>query len=77
MAGSYGAVVQKDGNLAGKPRVVESLATGDDVFQCILEMYGMIWYLAGTHTPNIEKAVIDDARKNYRQGLKIAREVNG
>jgi hypothetical protein len=77
MAGGYGHIVQKDGNLASNRRVVEMLENGGDVFECVEEMYGMIWYLAGTHSPDREKAVIEDARHNYQQGLKIAKEVNG
>lgn len=77
MAGGYGHVVQKDGNLVSNRRVVEMLENGGDVYETIVQMYGMIWYLAGTHAPNIEKAVIEDARNHYQQGLKISKEVNG
>jgi hypothetical protein len=77
MAGGYGHVVQKDGNLVSDIRIPEMLDTGGDVVETIREMYGMIWYLAGTHSPDREKAVIEDARHNYQQGLKIAKEVNG
>lgn len=76
MAGSYGHIVQKDGNLASNSRVVATLENGGDVFECIEEMYGMIWYLAGHHFGQ-EKAMVEDARKNYREGLKKAKEING
>jgi hypothetical protein len=77
MAGGYGHIVQKDGNLASNRRVAGMLENGGDVFECVEELYGMIWYLAGTHAPDREKAVIEDARHHYQQGLKIAKEVNG
>lgn len=76
MAGSYGHVVQKDGNLASNKRVVDMLENGGDVFEAIEEMYGMIWYLASKQVGR-EKAAVEDARKNYREGLKRAKEVNG
>lgn len=76
MSGSYGHVIQKDGNLSSNGRIVESLENGGDVFETVEEMYGMIWYLAGKHLSK-EKAMVEDARKNYREGLKLAKEVNG
>lgn len=76
MAGSYAHIVQKDGNLSSNERISNSLETGGDVFEAIEEMYGMIWYLAGYHV-GYEKRMVDDARKNYREGLKLAKEVNG
>jgi len=76
MPGSYGHVIQKDGNLSSNERIVQSLEHGGDVFETVEEMYGMIWYMAGKY-PGIEKTVVDDARKNYREGLKLAKEVNG
>ncbi len=75
MAGSYGHIIQKDGNLRSNKRVVASLETGGDVFETIEEMYGMIWYLANVHIGR-EKQMVDDARKNYREGLKLAKEIN-
>jgi hypothetical protein len=75
MAGSYGHVVQKDGNLASNSRVVGMLENGGDVFECVEEMYGMIWYLASQQYGR-EKQAVEDARKNYKEGLKIAKEIN-
>ena len=79
MAGSYGHVVQKDGNLASNKRVAESLENGGDVFETVEEMYGMIWWLAGANVKwsGQEKQMVTEARRNYRDGLKIAKEVNG
>jgi hypothetical protein len=77
MAGSYGHVVQKDGNLRSNLAVAEMLENGGDVFECVEEMYGMIWYLAGQHAFGKERAAVDDARKYYREGLKKAKEING
>lgn len=77
MAGSYGHIVQKDGNLASNSRIVEMLENGGDVFECVEEMYGMIWFLAATYVYRNPKAAVDDARKQYREGLRMAKEVNG
>lgn len=79
MAGSYGHIVQKDGNLHSNLVVAEMLENGGDVFECIEEMYGMIWFLAGNNPQwaGREKQVVDNARRQYKEGLKIAKEVNG
>lgn len=78
MAGSYGHIVQKDGNLRAPLMISNILDNGGDVFETVEEMYGMIWYLA---TENVkwsgrEKQMISDARRNYREGLKRAKEIN-
>jgi hypothetical protein len=75
MAGSYNHIVKKDGNLASNKHVINMLETGGDVFEAVEEMYGMIWWLASEHMGQ-EKQVVEDARKNYREGLKIAKKVN-
>lgn len=79
MAGGFGHVVQKDGNLASWQRVTESLDTPTEVFDTVREMYGMIWFLAGNNPSWIgrEKQIIENARNQYKEGLKIAKEVNG
>lgn len=80
MAGSYNHVVEEDGNLSSNEVIVDMLENGGDVFEAVEEMYGMIWYLAGRHsdhaTPEYIKALVENARNNYTQGLKIAKEVN-
>lgn len=77
MAGSYGHIVQKDGNLRYAREIVQSLETGGDVFECVEEMYGMIWFLAATYAYTDPKAAVQDARRQYQEGLKKAKEVNG
>jgi hypothetical protein len=77
MAGSYGHIVQKDGNLASNGRVVDMLENGGDVFECVEEMYGMIWFLAATYGYQDPKKAVADARSQYREGLKMAKEING
>lgn len=76
MAGSYGHIVQKDGNLRSNSMVVEMLETGGDVFECVEEMYGMIWLLAATYAYKDPKAAVQDARRRYLEGLKMAKEIN-
>lgn len=77
MPGSYGHIVQKDGNLSSHLRIVESLDNGVDMFETVEEMYGMIWFLAGTYAYKDPKGAVEDARRQYREGLKIAKGVNG
>jgi hypothetical protein len=77
MAGGYGHVVQKDGNLRSNLSVVQILENGGDVFETVEQLYGMIWFLAGTYAYRDPRAAVEDARKQYQEGLKKAREVNG
>lgn len=79
MAGSYGHIVQKDGNLASNQRIVNMLENGGDVFECVEEMYGMIWWLVHENVKwsGQEKRIVEEARRNYKAGLKVAKEVNG
>jgi hypothetical protein len=78
VAGSYGHIIQKDGNLRSNVAVAEILETGGDAFETIEEMYGMIWWLIGANVKwsGQEKQMIVEARRNYKDGLKIAKEVN-
>lgn len=77
MAGGYGHVVQKDGNLASNHRVTGMLENGGDMFETVEEMYGMIWFLAATYAYKDPRAAVENARHQYREGLKMAKEVNG
>jgi hypothetical protein len=85
MAGSYKHVVTDDGNLGSNEFVVDMLENGGDVFEAVEEMYGMIWYLTGYLVEeketlplynNAMKAVVEEARQHYREGLAIAQAVN-
>jgi len=80
MAGSYNHVVKKDGSLLKSDRVQGMLeCTSGDVFECVEEMYGMIWYLAfrlDAYLPNQTEGsvagLVEDARRNYRMGLQFS-----
>ena len=91
MAGSYNHVVTKDGNLKSNERIAESLENGGDVFEAVEEMYGMIWFLAHLGVaPHVSieqfeslqfsresvKDMVETARRNYQEGLKVSKEVN-
>lgn len=86
MAGSYNHVVKDDGNLGSNAWIAGMVENGGDVFEAVEEMYGMIWYLAGgpfdegtgiigTH-PDTIKAVVEEARQNYKAGLEISKRVH-
>jgi hypothetical protein len=57
--------------------IVQILENGEDVFETMEELYGIIWFLAGTYAYRDPRAAVEDARKQYQEGLKKAREVNG
>lgn len=90
MAGSYNHIVTDDGNLAPNKHVASMLENGGDVFEAVEEMYGMIWYLThhlvtpdnGTGEEGLTnyrirmKAVVEEARQHYKEGLIIALEIN-
>lgn len=51
------------------------MENGGDVFEAIEEMYGMIWLLAksGRHSDRDAADRVEWARKNYQDGLKMAK----
>ena len=79
MAGGYGHIVQKDGNLRAPLMISNVLEDGGDVFETVEEMYGMIWFLVSQpdQWAGREKQMVDDARRQYKEGLKKAKEFNG
>jgi hypothetical protein len=79
MAGSYGHIVQKDGNLRAPLMISNILEDGGDVVETVEEMYGMIWFLIHENVKwsGREKQMIQEARRHYQEGLKFAKEVNG
>lgn len=79
MAGGYGHIVDRDGNLMPDHDIIKMLETGGDVAEAVEQLYGMIWYLiyANVKWSGQEKAILEEARRNYRTGLKKAKEVNG
>jgi hypothetical protein len=51
-----------------------------DVYEAVEEMYGMIWWLAGTAPSESAEQIkerVKAAQENYQEGLKIAKQVNG
>lgn len=84
MAGSYNHVVNKKGGLIKSARVQGMLeCVSGDVFECIEEMYGMIWELAyesitnNSEYPPIDPeremaAAVEQARLNYKHGLMLS-----
>jgi len=79
MAGSYKHIVNDDGNLRSNQAIADTLENGGDVFECVEEMYGMIWYLAArAHLP-LEKVedTVKEAQINYKSGLEYAKQING
>lgn len=76
MAGGYGHIVQKDGNLMSNTRITEMLDNGGDVFETVEQLYGMLWFLAATHAYKDPRAAVEDARRQYQEGLKMAKGVN-
>lgn len=83
MAGSYKHIVNDNGNLRSNQAVADMLENGGDVFECVEEMYGMIWYLAqevSYHAGDVgldTKSLVENARQNYKEGLTIAKGTNG
>lgn len=79
MAGSYNHVVEDDGSLlpTTAPFGIGMLENGGDVFEAVEEMYGMIWYLAnipliGKHLGEVPLDLVELARQNYREGLRLS-----
>lgn len=74
MAGSYNHVVTDSGNLRSPDSMSGMLENGGDVYEAVEEMYGMIWWLAYTSNLDVApKDVVEMARQNYGEGLKLAK----
>jgi hypothetical protein len=80
MAGSYGHVVNEDGNLKSNQYIADILENGGDVYETVEEMYGMIWYLAAVLLPVgssiTAKKAIEEAREYHEVGLRLAQMIN-
>lgn len=84
MAGSYNHIVTEQGNLGSNEYVVNMLENGGDVFEAVEEMYGMIWFLASKYSEGenptqalvATKVAVEEARQNYKAGLKRAEEIH-
>lgn len=73
MAGSYLHCVDDDGKLLSNEDLVGMLENGGDVYEAVEELYGMIWYLAGTHHHGLMPGErVGNAQKNYKDGLNIS-----
>lgn len=79
MAGGYGHIVHKDGTLRAPLMISNLLDDGGDVFETVEEMYGMIWYLVTQpdQWAGRERQMVEEARHQYREGLKKAKEITG
>jgi lipopolysaccharide biosynthesis regulator YciM len=83
MAGSYSHCVDDKGNLLSNDEMMISGAMIEnlgDAYEAIEEMYGMIWWLASRLVPRTNpgamKVVVEVARNSYKEGLRVAEEVN-
>ena len=76
MAGSYNHATTDAGNLRSNESFAGMIENLGDAYEMAEEMYGMIWWLA-SHTEGADtKEIVEQARQKYREGLKIARELN-
>lgn len=84
MAGGWGHVTNDDGTpYEGRYGMGDLLENGGDVNEFAEEAYGMVWWLAAhrarlryaTTEPTREQIldVIESARENYRDGVRLGR----
>lgn len=76
MAGSYKHVTDENGKLYTPEDFVKMIGNPGDAYEAIEEMYGMIWYLAGTIDVELD-AQVEAARQNYLEGLELSPGTNG
>lgn len=69
MAGSYNHVTDENGQLRGESftDMIENLG---DAYEAIEEMYGMIWFLAGTDERAASR--VEQARRQYQDGIRMS-----
>jgi hypothetical protein len=74
MAGSYNHVITDQGNFVSNETFVKMIENLGDAYEMAEEMYGMIWWLAYTSNMDVSpEDVVEIARKNYEEGLKLAK----
>lgn len=79
MAGSYGHIVTRNGNLVSNETFVNMIENLGDAYEMAEELYGMIWYLAAAPyygNPKETKEAVKRAQENYKRGLEMAKDVN-
>lgn len=69
MAGSFLHATTDDGKLRSNESFVGMVENLGDAYETVEEMYGMIWYLAG-FIPSLEaEEAVEQARRNYQEGI--------
>lgn len=76
MAGSYNHIITDRGNLVSNERFVNIIENLGDAYEMTEEMYGMIWWLANNEESYMPEAAVEAARKNYKEGLEMAKRAN-
>ena len=82
MAGAHHHITDEDGGLLEPQQIYARLDNRGDIYECIEQLYGMIWYLAeqnvvlrGTDAKNedeFKSEAVDNAQLNYKHGLKVS-----
>ena len=67
MAGSYAHIVTKSGKLRAPGKFIGMIENLGDAYEMAEELYGMIWLLAAG-----DADLVEDARKRYSEGLRLA-----
>jgi len=69
MAGSYKHATTDAGNLRDNESFVGMIENLGDAYEMAEEMYGMIWVLARRAAPDDPASAVEEARRNYRDGI--------
>lgn len=72
MAGSYKHVVDKHGRLLHNENFSDMIENLGDAYEAVVEMYGMIWYLAdqlSRERGGFNADYVGEAVDHYREGL--------
>lgn len=76
MAGSYGHIVTPKGNLVSNETFTGMIENLGDAYEMTEEMYGMIWFLVYSSGTDDPAAMVEDARKKYKEGLKFSKMIH-
>jgi len=77
MAGSYAHAVNDDGALLEPVELQKMMENMGDAYECIEELYGMVWFLARQLELPIKPGMSKDkwvklAKDNYRRGVELS-----
>jgi hypothetical protein len=68
----YSHIVDSEGRLLDPDRFSGAVPDLKGAYELAEQLYGMVWWLAAAFQEHCIDLDVEDARKNYKQGIEIA-----